>query len=175
MCKLKYPFRSPRSRRWCTGHEESTRSKPCSRSVFRASPISTNTCTPPSMDVSASSVSWTCCIGSYVAEIIPRASHEYSASIPIAGMNTSGRFPAVVTTSAHPVRRSRLSQALPHTQWVFTFPSSTRSYCRHNRRLFSESSRLIFSVIEHFYTKVAKRPIKTGMVLARNRKTGDCT
>jgi len=33
-------------------------------------------------------------------------------------------------------------------------------------RLFSEISRLIFVIIQHFYNKAANRPIKTGMVLA---------
>jgi hypothetical protein len=48
----------------------------------------------------------------------------------------------------------------------FTFPRILRPYFRHNRNLYSEISRLIFAIIEHFYTQAAKRPITTGMVLA---------
>jgi hypothetical protein len=62
--------------------------------------------------------------------------------------------------------KDQLLLALPHRQFVFTFPKLLRPYFRHNRRLFSEVSRLIFAVIERFYTKAAKRPIKTGMVPA---------
>jgi hypothetical protein len=56
--------------------------------------------------------------------------------------------------------------ALPHRQFIFTFPRILRLYFRHNHRLFSEISRLIFAIIERFYAKGAKRKIKTGMVLA---------
>ena len=56
--------------------------------------------------------------------------------------------------------------SLPHRQFVFTVPRILRPYFRHNRRLFSDISRLIFAIIERFYIKAAKRPIKTGMVLA---------
>ncbi len=56
--------------------------------------------------------------------------------------------------------------ALPHRQFVFTFPKLLRPYFRHNRRLFSEVSRIIFAIIERFYNKAAKISIKTGMVLA---------
>jgi hypothetical protein len=62
--------------------------------------------------------------------------------------------------------KDRLLLALPHRQFVFTFPKLLRPYFRYNRRLFSEISRLIFAIIQHFYNKAAKRPIKTGMVLA---------
>ncbi len=62
--------------------------------------------------------------------------------------------------------KDRLLLALPHRQFVWTFPRILRPYFRHNRRLFSEISRLIFAIIERFYTKAAKRPIKSGMVLA---------
>ena len=62
--------------------------------------------------------------------------------------------------------KDRLLLSLPLRQFVFTVPWILRPYFRHNRRLFSEISRLIFAIIERFYTKAAKRPIKTGMVLA---------
>ena len=60
----------------------------------------------------------------------------------------------------------RLLLDLPHRQFVWSIPRILRPYFRHNRRLFSEISRLIFAIIERFYTKAANRPIKTGMVLA---------
>ena len=60
--------------------------------------------------------------------------------------------------------KDRLLLALPHRQFVWTFPRILRPYFRHNRRLFYEISRLI--IIERSYTKVVKRPIKTGMVVA---------
>jgi hypothetical protein len=45
-------------------------------------------------------------------------------------------------------------------------PKLLRPYLRHNRRLFSEISRLIFAILQRFYDKAAKRPVRTGMVLA---------
>ena len=60
----------------------------------------------------------------------------------------------------------RLLLTLPHRQFVFTFPKLLRPYFRHNRRLFSEVSRLIFAILQRFYDKAAKRPVRTGMVLA---------
>jgi len=60
----------------------------------------------------------------------------------------------------------RLLLALPHRQFVFTFPKLLRPYFRHNRRLFSEISWLIFAILRRFYYKAAKRPVRTGMVLA---------
>ena len=62
--------------------------------------------------------------------------------------------------------KDRLLLALPLRQFVFTFPRILRPYFRHNPRLFSEISRLIFAIIERFYTKAAKRPITSGMVLS---------
>jgi hypothetical protein len=56
--------------------------------------------------------------------------------------------------------------ALPHRQFVFTFPKLLRFYLRHNRRLFSEISQLIFAILQRFYDKAAKRSVRTGMVLA---------
>ena len=44
----------------------------------------------------------------------------------------------------------RLLLALPHRQFVFTFPKLLRPYFRHNRRLFSEVSRMIFAIRQRF-------------------------
>ena len=60
----------------------------------------------------------------------------------------------------------RLLLALPHRQFVFTFPKLLRPYFRHHRRLFSEVSQVIFAILQRFYDKAARRPVRTGMVLA---------
>ena len=60
----------------------------------------------------------------------------------------------------------RLLLALPHRQFIFTFPKLLRPYFRHNRRLFAEVSQLSFAILQRFYDKAAKRPVRTGMVLA---------
>jgi hypothetical protein len=62
--------------------------------------------------------------------------------------------------------RDHLLLSLPYRQFVFTVPRILRPYFRHNRRLFSDVSRVIFAVIQRFYNKAAKTSIKTGMVLA---------
>ena len=54
---------------------------------------------------------------------------------------------------------------LPHRQFVFTFPKILRPFFRHDRRLFSEISRLIFSMIQAFYDTAAGKKIETGAVL----------
>ena len=60
----------------------------------------------------------------------------------------------------------RLLLNLLHRQFVFTVPRILRPYFRHNRRLFSDVSRLTFAIIHRFYNRAAKTSIKTGMVLA---------
>jgi hypothetical protein len=62
--------------------------------------------------------------------------------------------------------RDHLLLSLPHRQFVFTVPRIVRPYFRHNRRLFSDFSRIIFAIIQRFYIKAAKTSIKTGRVLA---------
>lgn len=44
---------------------------------------------------------------------------------------------------------------LPHRQFVFTFPKALRVFFRHDRRLFADISRLIFSMVQEFYHEVA--------------------
>ena len=68
----------------------------------------------------------------------------------------------------------RLLLSLPHRQFVFTFPKLLRPYFRHNRRLFSDISRLIFVIIKRFYDKAAGRQIRTGMVLAYQSAANTC-
>ena len=60
----------------------------------------------------------------------------------------------------------RLLLRLPHRQFVFSFPKALRVFFKHDRRLFSEVSRLLFDVIHSFYTVAAGRPIRTASVLA---------
>jgi hypothetical protein len=40
---------------------------------------------------------------------------------------------------------------LPHRQFVFTMPKALRPFFRHDRRLFAEVSRLIYTIITEFY------------------------
>lgn len=55
---------------------------------------------------------------------------------------------------------------LPHRQFVFTMPKALRPFFRHDRRLFADVSRLIYSIIYQFYAEAAGRPLLTGMVIA---------
>lgn len=55
---------------------------------------------------------------------------------------------------------------LPHRQFVFTFPKALRVFFRHDRKLFAEISKMIFSMISDFYRAVAGSEIDTGMVIA---------
>jgi len=55
---------------------------------------------------------------------------------------------------------------LPHRQFVFTIPKALRPFFRHDRRLFSAVSRLIFALVGEFYTEAAGRPLMTGMIVA---------
>jgi hypothetical protein len=52
--------------------------------------------------------------------------------------------------------RDHLLLSFPHRQFVFTVPRILRPYFRHNRRLFSDVSRLIFTIIQRFYNRAAK-------------------
>jgi hypothetical protein len=62
--------------------------------------------------------------------------------------------------------RDHLLLSSRHRQFVFTVPRILRLYFRHNRRLFSDVSRVIFAIIQRFYDRAAKTSIQTGMVLA---------
>ena len=55
---------------------------------------------------------------------------------------------------------------LPHRQFVFTVPKALRPYFRHDRTLFAEVSRLIFTLIRDFYSKAAGRELLSGIVVA---------
>jgi hypothetical protein len=64
----------------------------------------------------------------------------------------------------------RLLLALPHRQFLFTFPKLLRPYFRHNRRLFAEVSQLIFAILQRFYDKAAKNPVRNGPCLPDPRR-----
>ncbi len=55
---------------------------------------------------------------------------------------------------------------LPHRQFVFTMPKALRPFFRHDRRLFAEVSRLIYTIITEFYGATAGEPLLTGVVTA---------
>ena len=58
---------------------------------------------------------------------------------------------------------------LPHRQFVFTMPKALRPFFRHDRRLFSEVSRLIYDILAEFYHKASGRSLLTGIVVAHLR------
>ncbi len=55
---------------------------------------------------------------------------------------------------------------LPHRQFVFTMPKALRQFFRHDRRLFSDVSRLIYDILREFSDEAAGRQLLTGMVIA---------
>jgi len=55
---------------------------------------------------------------------------------------------------------------LPHRQFVFTMPKALRPFFRHDRRLFAEVSRLIYTIITEFYTAAASKPLLSGLIAA---------
>ena len=55
---------------------------------------------------------------------------------------------------------------LPHRQFVFTMPKALRPFFRHDRRLFAEVSRLIYTIITEFYTAAAGRPLQSAVIAA---------
>lgn len=54
---------------------------------------------------------------------------------------------------------------LPHRQFVWTFPKILRPFFRHDRRLFSEISRLLFKMLADFYNEAAGKAIESAAVL----------
>jgi len=54
---------------------------------------------------------------------------------------------------------------LPHRQFVWTFPKMLRPFFRHDRRLFSEISRLLFKMLTDFYNEAAGKEIESAAVL----------
>ena len=55
---------------------------------------------------------------------------------------------------------------LPHRQFVFTMPKALRPFFRHDRRLFADISRLIYTIISEFYAESAGRQLLSGVIVA---------
>jgi len=55
---------------------------------------------------------------------------------------------------------------LPHRQFVFTLPKLLRVYFKHDRNLFEDVSRIIFSIIQDFYNESAPAALKTASVVS---------
>ena len=60
----------------------------------------------------------------------------------------------------------QLLLTLPHRQFVFSIPKALRVFFRHDQRLFSEVSSLIFSMITDFYQAAARTTIRSAAVIA---------
>jgi hypothetical protein len=60
----------------------------------------------------------------------------------------------------------QLLLTLPHRQFVFSIPKALRVFFRHDQRLFSEISSLIFSMITNFYQAAARTTIRSAAVIA---------
>ncbi len=65
---------------------------------------------------------------------------------------------------------------LPHRQFVFAIPKALRLFFRHDRRLFSTVSRLIYRIIQNFYREAAgtascakTMKTKSGWILSYSR------
>ena len=54
----------------------------------------------------------------------------------------------------------RLLLLLPHCQIVFTFPYVVRVFCRRDRTLYGEISKLVYRIIRRFYNEAAGRRIQ---------------
>ena len=68
--------------------------------------------------------------------------------------------------------RNEVLLDLPHRQFVFTMPKALRPFFRHDRRLFAEVSRLIYTIISEFYAAAAGKPLLSG-VIAAHQTFGD--
>jgi hypothetical protein len=55
---------------------------------------------------------------------------------------------------------------LPHRQFVFTLPKLLRPYFKHDRKLFSDVSKLIHSIISEYYNEFTEKSFKTGSIVS---------
>jgi hypothetical protein len=60
----------------------------------------------------------------------------------------------------------RLLLRLPHRVLSFTLPKMLRPYFRYHPELFAEVSRLIYRLVRQFHAGAARRPIRSGGVIA---------
>ena len=56
---------------------------------------------------------------------------------------------------------------LPHRQFVFALPKLLRVYFKHDRNLFADISKIIFSIINDYYTETVQTAVvKTGILVS---------
>jgi len=55
---------------------------------------------------------------------------------------------------------------LPHRHFVFALPRALRLFFHHDRKLFSEVSRLVYRLMQNFYHEAAGIELMTGIVIA---------
>ena len=55
---------------------------------------------------------------------------------------------------------------LPHRQFVFTIPKLLRIYFRNDRNLFTDVSKIIFSIITDYYNEAFTKVVKTGAIVS---------
>jgi len=55
---------------------------------------------------------------------------------------------------------------LPHRQFVFTIPKLLRIYFRNDRNLFTDVSKIIFSIITDYYSEVEGTAVTSGAVVS---------
>ena len=55
---------------------------------------------------------------------------------------------------------------LPHRQFVFAIPKALRLFFRHDRKLYSEVSRLIYGLMLDFYREAVGTKLMTDIVIA---------
>jgi hypothetical protein len=54
---------------------------------------------------------------------------------------------------------------LPHRQFVWTIPKVLRVFFRHDRELFADLGRLLFDILQRFFSQAAGRPLRTAGIL----------
>ena len=96
----------------------------------------------------------------------PDCGHDYFRSFSCKGFYLCPSCSQRRTLLFSEYLSERLLLRLPHRQFVFSFPKALRIFFKHDRRLFSEVSRLLFDVIQSFYNEAAGRSIRTAAVLA---------
>jgi len=55
---------------------------------------------------------------------------------------------------------------LPHRQFVFTIPKMLRLYFRHDKKLFTQISRMISDIVGDYYRELSGRELTTGIVVS---------
>jgi hypothetical protein len=55
---------------------------------------------------------------------------------------------------------------LPHRQFVFTIPKFLRIYFKYDRSLFADISKLIYSILNDYYSELKNKQLKSGAVIS---------